>query len=92
MSYYPQLWREMHTKAAANNSRSYFCGWVRNLWTRLHCDKCQQHLQEYLSACPPESAPDLFVWSWELHNEVNVRLGKPVYPYHVAAIEHHVWR
>jgi len=80
-------WHAIHTTAAwANTGRkhSFFCEWVRNQKEFLPCDECRVHMGLYLHSNPPEKAEDAFIWSWEFHNAVNRRLGKPEMDYTTA--------
>lgn len=48
----------------------------------LPCEKCRKHLIQHLEKHPMDAAlaggkSTLFAWSVDLHNEVNVMLGKP---------------
>jgi FAD-linked sulfhydryl oxidase len=45
------------------------------------CEHCAYHMREWLPNHPPrtESRKAFSAWMCELHNEVNVRLGKPVF-------------
>ncbi|EPZ34491.1 augmenter of liver regeneration [Rozella allomycis CSF55] len=45
------------------------------------CGYCADHMQQYLKQDPPrtKSRTDLSMWMCEMHNEVNDRLGKPIF-------------
>jgi len=49
----------------------------------LPCDNCKQHYKNYLSQYPIEpnldSRMNLITWVVQIHNFVNVALGKPAY-------------
>lgn len=55
----------------------------------LPCPVCQQHFSEVLAKHPLEehmaTSKDLFFWSVDVHNAVNIKLGKPVLSYEEAA-------
>lgn len=48
----------------------------------LPCVECRHHMSEYLKTSnidPYLSKVDgAYLWTWEFHNEVNIRLGKPI--------------
>lgn len=81
---FPGLWIGIHITAAWSDSPEkniYFCLWIRNLIEHLPCEECSNHARLYLSMYPPERCEDSFVWSWQFHNSVNERLGKPIMGY-----------
>jgi hypothetical protein len=51
---------------------------LQSLQLLLPCGDCQGHYAREVAASPPSAAPDLALWLHDLHNRVNVRLGKPV--------------
>jgi len=67
------LWREVHTKREP--TVEWFNDWVRRI-PNIQCG-CLLWLLEYLKS-NPERYDDWFVWSWELHNAINTKLGKPL--------------
>lgn len=76
-------WREIHEFAYNCNTvyetRAFYI-WIYNLAERFFCDKCRRHFEQYLARYPVHLAPDPFEWAWRFHNEVNIRLGKDLYP------------
>ena len=46
------------------------------------CGYCAEHMRQELKDDPPrtQSRSDLAQWMCELHNKVNERLGKPIFP------------
>lgn len=44
------------------------------------CERCLDHLQEYVSKYPPDltNRNSLTRWGWTLHNNVNARINKPL--------------
>ena len=69
------LWREIHTKqdptqewwdSIVKKVSSYFCS-------------CGDFLRDYVATNQPRF-DDWFAYSWELHNAVNEKLGKPQLP------------
>jgi hypothetical protein len=86
----PRVWRFLHIIAAHNDLpelREAFKVVVR----RMTCPACRIHTSDYLMEHPLKEPTDRYVW--EFHNEVNKRLGKPIFPfedlsrYKVAAAE-----
>lgn len=80
-------WHSIHITAAdatSSDKFKHFCSWIRNQIEYLPCDECTEHSKEYLKSNPPEKAPDAFFWSWEFHNAVNRKLGKPEMEYNTA--------
>ena len=72
-------WREVHIKALkVHNQNQYdeFGEWVRDFAENFPCEKCERHLLEYIDSHPPEESIHPFIWTWELHNDVNERLEK----------------
>lgn len=54
----------------------------------LPCDECRNHMTIYLAENPLvaylHNGQYLFTWTWKFHNEVNVRLKKPILDHDVA--------
>lgn len=63
-------------------------GLLTHLPKTLPCEDCKTHLQHYILANPIE-VPDVFselkpyvrMWLYNLHNNVDIRLGKPTFLY-----------
>lgn len=94
IGYYQRLWDQIHSKAAnavTFEQKAEYSRWVRQLVTTMNCPHCRIHGTEYIQIHPPESAGDLFYWSWEFHNNVNGRLGKPIMSYEDATMKHKGW-
>jgi hypothetical protein len=45
----------------------------------IPCPICKEHYRAFLDAAPPQvgGRQELIRWTFELHNKVNVKLGKP---------------
>jgi hypothetical protein len=73
----PALWAELHRRAlqpvADERAEQQ---WLRAFAGRLPCGDCRAFYATYLRDTPPRFG-DYFAWSAELHNAVNVKLGKP---------------
>lgn len=85
--YYRELWHQIHYKAAESNyqeERQEYCVWIRNIIKSLDCPVCKVHAIEYLRNNPPELCQNLFIWTWNFHNDVNQRLDKPIVDYMTA--------
>ena len=52
----------------------------------IFCQACRDHYLQMIVRTPPDlsSRDALFRWSVDRHNEVNLRLNKPVIPYDVV--------
>jgi hypothetical protein len=84
------MWFTLHTMAARATSDSLkraFVTYITTLARIFPCIKCRSHFVEFIDKHPlvnywqrKSSKGDdigMFMWTWELHNEVNQRLGKP---------------
>lgn len=89
-SWGPKLWEVMHTFSYAypenpsvieKQSAKNFYSSIGNL---IPCTHCSQHCLEYTKRNPPQvqNKQSLINWVYNFHNEVNKRLGKPIYPKH----------
>lgn len=80
VDYSHQVWNQIHSNARQMTKPDYII-WLRTISTTLPCPTCRLHMQRYLIAHPPELSENMFFWAWDFHNNVNVRLGKPVFSY-----------
>ena len=74
----PQLWSVLHSLPESAKSLEKLKNCLQNLC--LPCQACQSHYDEYLSENPASligTRTEAFDWIFNLHNEVNTRLGKP---------------
>ena len=94
LEFYRRKWHEIHSKASQVNRRELshrkFCEWMRVVPDDLPCSICRGHAKEYIRDNPPEFIPDIFVWSWNFHNAVNIRKKKPLVSYEEAAYRYGV--
>jgi len=80
----PALWRDLHgrpkTFVPSDSSRESEINWLNSFAEQLPCDECKEHWKEIVSKTPPDlaSQQSYFWWTFDRHNEVNARLGKPV--------------
>ena len=88
----PELWKKIHLTAIKCDDTDKFSEWLLMIVNTLPCD-CKWHALHYIQTnSPTDLIPTLsdtdiniaFVWSWEFHNSVNIRLGKPEFPYEEA--------
>lgn len=93
----PGIWFLIHHNAAlaiTQRKKEDFEEFMRDICANLPCLNCRSHCGDYLSSHgmgpywnkKDENGRDigLFVWSYEFHNAVNKRLGKPLYSYDTA--------
>lgn len=83
----PIFWHAMHIVSLAYpvhpseedkaGARAFF----ESLTKVLPCPVCREHYKEQLAKSPVSDAlnskGDLILWVWDIHNEVNIMLGKP---------------
>jgi hypothetical protein len=84
----PSLWRTLHSIAFSISydhdsfeKRKQFFDLIESLRTLLPCEECRLHFEAYVNENKPQKASDLAYWTFELHNSVNKRLGKPQYSF-----------
>lgn len=84
----PSAWHFLHMVAASYPEepceQEMKCAYVfiLSLGTMLPCEFCKKHFREMIEEmgmCPNhfQSRESFFKLVWEMHNRVNVRLGKP---------------
>ena len=91
------IWYTLHKTASLAKTpqeKDVFISNVKNLAETFGCTKCRIHFQEFIETHPFNkywSIKDtqgrdigMFQWTWELHNAVNKRIGKPVIPFDTA--------
>jgi len=87
------LWCKMHKQAAnlttAEEENKLIC-FIYFVCSHFSCSICRGHCQEYIHKYPPENYRGsyyrgyyigLFIYLWRFHNNVNIRLAKPVLPF-----------
>jgi mitochondrial FAD-linked sulfhydryl oxidase len=92
-------WALLHTMAAyypdkpSTEQKVYAELMFKSLASLYPCKICAAHMQECIAAKPPrtDSRTELCLWVCELHNEVNVVLGKEVMPCSIEALDSR-WR
>lgn len=94
-SNYPELWKKIHITARKCKDLKMFSEWIWKICKDLPCSECKYHMLRYIQDNPPfnlvptSSDSDIniaFYWSWQFHNVVNARLGKPKYAYESALL------
>lgn len=86
-SWGPKLWEVMHTFSFAypitpsNIQKQSAMNFFSSIGYLIPCSHCSQHCLEYTRNNPPQvrSKQELVNWVYIFHNEVNKRLGKPIY-------------
>lgn len=77
---FKELWNKIHTRAKNvrnQNDAIKFCNWVRTVPNDIGCEKCRKHMELYLNQYPPETSGNLYLWTYNFHNDVNRVSGKP---------------
>jgi hypothetical protein len=82
-SFGPYFWGAFHIACLAAVDLESLKTFI-NTYTRiLPCGGCREHFAELLMEHPiPDT--DIFKWSIDIHNIVNIRIGKPVVSYEEA--------
>lgn len=86
----PGTWISIH-KSSLYLTADEFIKFVNGLQRSFSCANCKEHFGDYLKEKPPSKYKNIkiryhnktldlgmFLWSWEFHNAVNKRLGKPI--------------
>jgi len=83
----PSMWRVLHSlsfsisDSSREKDRKNFIEFLQSLRTLLPCADCRLHFAEYLDEHNPTKADNLAVWTFDFHNAVNERLGKPQFSF-----------
>jgi hypothetical protein len=91
----PAVWTMIHVVAASYPDHydkavaKHFRAFIYALTRILPCGECRVHLRRNLDVIDPidnyfQNNERLFLWTWKLHNRVNVMLGKAELPYNNA--------
>ena len=90
----PILWNILH--GIAQRAQGFYPRDEPREWVKiikltaemLPCDHCREHMNDFIRRNPPTAFADspqlktsVKTWFWRLHNEVNVRNGKPEYSF-----------
>jgi len=82
LTLYHSLWAELHSIHAP--TPEWFARWLARV-PQASCG-CRKWLAEYIDDHPPDYH-DFARWSVELHNAVNAKLGKPIWPKNKLTLE-----
>lgn len=79
----PGIWYKIHTDALMCNtlaSKENFVIQINTLCNDFKCKDCKPHLKAFIDNNDLKNyfnvKDGIFKWTWELHNDVNKRLGK----------------
>lgn len=89
---YRAIWAKLHRYALsvsvwdAAAAKAWFEKWQK-LIPSVGCE-CRKQWDELVEECPPDfsSALAFFTWTFDCHNDVNVRLGKPIFSFEDACV------
>jgi hypothetical protein len=84
-----RAWNWLHVTAInypeqpTAHDRALAAARLREFVARLPCGECVGHAEAYLARAPPDLSDTYAYQAWtvDFHNDVNIRLGKPVYPF-----------
>jgi len=90
----PALWSFLHTAAATLDSPAAFVQILLALPDTLPCPECRRHTEDFFQKRPPhaevQDALTASRYCFEMHNAVNVRLGKKLASRHELHARHGV--
>jgi hypothetical protein len=72
----PNLWGTLHLVCLAETATPEF---IQEFARVIPCPMCSDHFKELITTFPFEEAADKFEWSVFIHNQVNIRIGKPLF-------------
>lgn len=82
--YGPKVWIIIHKFAFQNNknsiSKKFYIKMITDILKLFPCKICQTHFGKVLQKYPLVNENDIFIWSFKIHNEVNVKQKKTVSP------------
>lgn len=82
---YQNLWAELHdfalnaTEIQWKNRYKWFRDWLKSV-PNIQCG-CTENFRKLLKLRPPvmSSRERFYLWSVDIHNDVNLELGKPIW-------------
>lgn len=87
----PGMWLTIHRlslSAVTDSLKESFIIYMNVLCDTFPCQKCQPHFRSFIDTHSLRNYWNIdhgfFRWSWELHNDVNNRTGKYIYPFEEA--------
>ena len=95
----PLFWKTMHivslgySPTPTPEEQAGAIAFYESLTTAIPCPICKQHYEHFLEEIPVRNAVQsrdaLIEWVFEIHNKVNVELGKPVFTWeqYIASIQ-----
>jgi hypothetical protein len=78
----PWLWAQLHLRSLSLEGFDD-SAWISEFGKRIPCGVCRQHWARMLQETPPNYF-DYFAWSVDRHNEINAKLGKPIFTFEQA--------
>lgn len=70
-------WKKLHTE---NFDAEKFEKWIERI---PGCSTCRDNFRKLIESNPPRF-DDWFKWTWEIHNAVNAKIGKPIMDWDAA--------
>lgn len=93
----PPTWNLIHKlayEARTKEEQLFFIKAMKIICQQFPCKVCYGHCKTYIKEHPMEKVLNvkltngeklgLFMWTWKMHNSVNVRLGKPIVSWETA--------
>lgn len=75
-------WNYLHIRAKWANlsvpNKKQYVSELQYLADNFPCSLCKPHFKQYLLENPPENAIDINAYMWRFHNDVSMRIGKPI--------------
>jgi FAD-linked sulfhydryl oxidase len=82
----PGVWWDFHDLASDPSKFEELRSLVNRIAAKFPCKDCRDHFQQLLKLRPLELVNPMgkeraspLGWSWTIHNEVNVSIGKPIF-------------
>ena len=80
----PHFWMTLHVACLGCQDYKALSKFVEGYVAIIPCLACRLHFEQVLIENPVPEAGDFFMWSVDVHNIVNKRLGKPEVSYEDA--------
>lgn len=80
----PHFWMTLHVACLGCQDYKALSKFVEGYVAIIPCLACRLHFEQVLIENPVPEAGDFFIWSVDVHNIVNKRLGKPEVSYEDA--------
>ena len=92
----PGTWNVIHTlayNATTKELKEAFMTHMTIICNQFPCETCREHCKKYLKENPMSEYLNvvtegkklgLFTWTWQFHNAVNYRIGKPILSWDMA--------